>query len=64
MIRPRALAPLLAAAALAGGCSELLPKSQAEVRSEWNSFDEARAGTVATAERVFGWVPAGAATGD
>ena len=42
MIRPRALAPLLAAAALAGGCSELLPKSQAEVRSEWNSFDEAR----------------------
>lgn len=34
---------LLAAAGLAAGCSELLPKSQAEVRSAWHSFDEARA---------------------
>ena len=37
-----AWAAMLAAAALAAGCSGLLPKSHAEVRSAWNSFDEAR----------------------
>ncbi|HET7731510.1 MAG TPA: hypothetical protein VFK48_15915 [Usitatibacter sp.] len=33
---------LAAAAALACGCAELLPKSQAEVSSRWHSFEEAR----------------------
>jgi len=42
-VRPASrLVAVLAAAGLAAGCSALLPKSRAEVRSEWNSFDEAR----------------------
>ena len=41
-MKPRLALLALLAAGLAAGCSELLPKSQAEVRSEWNSFDEAR----------------------
>ena len=56
-MRVRPLAALLAAAGLVAGCSELLPKSQAEVRSEWNSFDEARAAI----ERI---VPGKSTSGD
>ena len=39
--RPRCA--LLAAAFLAAGCAQLLPKSHSEVRSPWASFEEARA---------------------
>ena len=34
---------LLALAALAAGCAELLPKSRTETEAAWSSFDEARA---------------------
>ena len=34
---------LLACAALAGGCSTLLPNSRAEIRSPWHSFEQAKA---------------------
>jgi hypothetical protein len=40
---PRRLSALLAAALLAAGCAELLPKSHSEVQSPWDNFDEARA---------------------
>lgn len=33
---------LLAGAALAGGCSTLLPTSHAEIQSPWRSFEEAK----------------------
>lgn len=33
---------LLACAALAGGCSTLLPNSRAEVQSPWRSFEQAK----------------------
>jgi hypothetical protein len=33
---------LLACAALAGGCSSLLPNSRAEIQSPWRSFEEAK----------------------
>ena len=40
---PRRLSTLLAAAFLAAGCVELLPKSHSEVQSPWDNFEEARA---------------------
>lgn len=40
---PRRISTLLAAAFLAAGCVELLPKSHSEVQSPWDSFEEARA---------------------
>jgi len=40
---PRRPSALLAAALLAAGCAELLPKSHSEVQSPWDNFEEARA---------------------
>jgi len=40
---PRRASTLLAAAFLAAGCVELLPKSHSEVQSPWDNFEQARA---------------------
>jgi len=40
---PRRRSTLLAAALLAAGCVELLPKSRSEVQSPWDNFEQARA---------------------